>query len=314
MSRKLLVWALVFGALTLVAVAVALPAQAAPTTQTEPVPQSPSAPLSPSAPNAQPIFEAQLSGTNEVPPVTTDGSGRALLVLDDDLETLHYWVSVTGLTDITAAHIHIGKPGVNGPVVFPLFDGSGTFDTENPISGTLTLTPIQVTELIAGNYYVNVHTADNPDGEIRGQVGISTEPSRYAARLSGVEEVPPVYTEASGRAEFVLNASMDTISYTVSVANIGEITEASVYRGRPGEIGTPVIPLYEGVGPFDEDNPITDTVPLDARTLLDLVAGNLYVNVLTTDYPEGEIRGPIAFDAVFLPIIFNNYEAAIPTR
>ncbi len=71
----------------------------------------------------------------------------------------------------TGAHIHIGERGVNGGVVFPLeLKTEGRTQKKGTISGKFELTPEQVTDLQEGNYYVNLHTRNNPSGELRGQV------------------------------------------------------------------------------------------------------------------------------------------------
>jgi hypothetical protein len=80
-------------------------------------------------------------------------------------------VTFTGLTsNATAAHIHQGAAGVNGPVIVPLVGGAGA------TAGTWTVTPgailtvAQLTALRASGLYVNIHTATNLGGEIRGQI------------------------------------------------------------------------------------------------------------------------------------------------
>ncbi len=66
----------------------------------------------------------------------------------------------------TAAHIHLGTKGKSGPVLIPLCG-----PCKSPVSGSVKVTDAQMTDLINGKTYVNVHTAKNPNGEIRGQVG-----------------------------------------------------------------------------------------------------------------------------------------------
>jgi hypothetical protein len=253
-------------------------------------------------------FEAELSGAQETPPVTTTATGRAVMVLDSDLQTLHYRLMVTDLISITAAHIHLGAPGVSGGIVFPLYTGGGPFDEDNPVSGTVVLTETeQLNTLLAGNYYVNIHTSTYPAGEIRGQLLQFTPGSRYSARLSGAEEVPPVTTNATGMAEFLLNTSLDSLQYDIRVQNIEDITLAHLHRGARGQAGPPVIPLYTGGGEFDPDHPLRGTAGLTAQDLLDLLTGYLYANVHTQSFPNGEIRGQV--EAVtgytlYLPILF----------
>lgn len=112
-------------------------------------------------------FKADLSGASEVPPVTTSGKGSATAALDTGTKTLTWTVDYSGLTGpATAAHIHgPAAAGTNAGVLVPL----GT-NLANPIKGSATLTDAQVSDLEAGRTYVNLHTADNKGGEIRGQL------------------------------------------------------------------------------------------------------------------------------------------------
>ncbi len=112
-------------------------------------------------------FKADLSGANEVPPVTTPGKGSATASLDTGTKTLTWTVDYSGLTGpVTAAHVHgPAAPGANAGVLVPL---SGNL--ASPIKGSATLTNAQVSDLEAGRTYINLHTAENKGGEIRGQL------------------------------------------------------------------------------------------------------------------------------------------------
>jgi hypothetical protein len=198
---------------------------------------------------------------------------------------------------------------VSGPIVFPLYSGSGPFDEDHPISGTITLTSTeQVNDLLAGNYYVNVHTEAHPNGEIRGQLEQFSPASRYYARMTGEEEVPPVSTPAFGTAEFELSSGLDALQYNVKVYNFSsKITAAHLHPGFPGQEGPPVVTLYAGTGGFNTDNPLHGIAPLSPQNLLDLLTGYLYINIHSEDYPDGEIRGqlaPITVWNVYLPMVF----------
>jgi hypothetical protein len=111
-------------------------------------------------------FKATLNGAAEVPPVTTPGTGTATVSFDTVTKMITYNVTYSGLSGpAAAAHIHCGAlPGANSgvAVAFP--------NAASPISGTATLTDAQVADLEAGKCYVNVHTATNKGGEIRGQL------------------------------------------------------------------------------------------------------------------------------------------------
>ena len=112
-------------------------------------------------------FGAFMTGAQEVPPTTSLGNGNASVTLDPD-GTLHWSVSYQGLSGpATAAHFHgPALPGTNAGVVVNI----GGPTPGNPMQGTAHLNPTQIADLIAGRWYVNVHTAANPNGEIRGQV------------------------------------------------------------------------------------------------------------------------------------------------
>ena len=111
-------------------------------------------------------FSATLAGASEVPPKTTAGTGAATASLDTATKMLTYDVEYSGLSGpATAAHFHgPAEPGANAGVVVP-------FPTPaSPIKGTATLTDAQMSDLMAGRWYANVHTGANPAGEIRGQL------------------------------------------------------------------------------------------------------------------------------------------------
>ena len=127
-------------------------------------------------------FRAGLSGVSEVPMVQTVAGGRADFKLK--MDELDYKLDVDFIVGVTQAHIHMGPPNANGPIVAFLFGlmppGGAVHDrlaegtlTEadlvvGPLSGNF---PGFVNALRNGNLYVNVHTAANPSGEIRGQIG-----------------------------------------------------------------------------------------------------------------------------------------------
>jgi hypothetical protein len=111
-------------------------------------------------------LKADLKGTNEVPPNTSPATGHAEAVLDTDTKVLTYKVTYADLTGpALGAHFHgPGEAGKNAGIVLPFKL------TPSPIEGTATLTDSQVSDLLAGKWYANVHTAANPGGELRGQM------------------------------------------------------------------------------------------------------------------------------------------------
>lgn len=152
--------------------------------------------LAPAAPAAAAIiqFTASLTGDQEVPPVATDATGEAVISVDTTAETIDFVLQVVGISlddlfevsePLGPVHLHNAPPGVNGPIVIPFpFDATYTATADGftvnvtdlsfvdavALSGS-TLTFDQfLAEMFAGNFYANVHTDENPGGEIRGQV------------------------------------------------------------------------------------------------------------------------------------------------
>ncbi len=112
-------------------------------------------------------YKASLGGAAEVPPVTTPGQGTAQVNVDAASKQLTWRVDYSGLSGPpAAAHIHCGAAaGANAGVAVPL----GT-NLASPIQGSGTLTDAQLADLTGGKCYVNLHTAANKGGELRGQL------------------------------------------------------------------------------------------------------------------------------------------------
>ena len=111
-------------------------------------------------------FRATLSSAAEVPANASAGTGTMEASFDKDSSVLRWKLNYTGLSGpATMAHFHgPAIPGANAGVVVPLPSAA------SPAEGQATLTPAQAADLMAGKWYINVHTAQNPGGEIRGQV------------------------------------------------------------------------------------------------------------------------------------------------
>jgi hypothetical protein len=112
-------------------------------------------------------MSATLDGAQQVPPVETAGKGTAAITFDTDTKKLDWTVEYSGLTEAPAAgHLHgPAAKGENAGVQVP-FEGP----LASPIKGSAALTDAQAADLLAGKYYVNIHTPAHKDGEIRGQV------------------------------------------------------------------------------------------------------------------------------------------------
>lgn len=131
------------------------------------------------------VFRARLTGDAEVPPVKTEAFGRAIFRTDPQQTRINYTLEVRRATDILAAagaHIHCAGPGENGPVVVFLsgvipggldgrFEFEATVTEDNIVNDACGSTiPELIQSMINGDTYVNVHSAANPGGEVRGQI------------------------------------------------------------------------------------------------------------------------------------------------
>jgi hypothetical protein len=112
-------------------------------------------------------FKVTLDGKSEVPATTSTGTGTADVEYDPASKKLSWKLTYSGLTGpATAAHFHgPAEAGKSAGVAVAIPNA-----TSSPAEGSATLTDAQAADLEAGKYYINVHTAANPSGEIRGQV------------------------------------------------------------------------------------------------------------------------------------------------
>lgn len=106
-----------------------------------------------------------LDGSHEVPPVNTSATAAGTITVAAD-KSVRGSITTTGI-DARSAHIHEGAPGTNGPVIIPL---EKTADNTWSVPAGAMLTDAQYASYMAGNLYVNIHSATYPNGEIRAQL------------------------------------------------------------------------------------------------------------------------------------------------
>jgi hypothetical protein len=227
--------------------------------------------------NGQTLFRADLSGAPVVPPTSTSAGGYAEFTLNSD-DTLTYFVT-TWLVSGTSAQISTAPAGSNGPILFTLSGGPHIW------SGTTTaLSSTDKTNLRASGLYVDVDSAQNPSGEIRGQ--IVPMPITFGTHLTGDQETPKVNTSAVGDATFIVNSN-GTITYNVTTSGLTG-TAAHIHTGAFGSAGAILFSLSGG-----PSNWSGTTAAMTAAQFSTLQANGLYVNVHTSAHPNGAIRGQI---------------------
>jgi hypothetical protein len=280
-------------------------------------------------------FVAHLTGTQEVittstsAPGTSLGTGLATFKLTDDGRALRYRLSVSHLTGVFGAHIHLNGAGVNGPVVVVLFNSatpSGEVDgvlsqgtiTAASFVGQLAGHPFSelLTDIRSGDAYVNVHTLpSHPGGEIRGQVVEADE--GFRAALTGTGEVTtsgsstPGTSLATGRAVFWMDEHGGALHFRLEVHNITGVFAAHIHLNGPGVNGPVVVALFNSATPTGLVNGLLSQGTITAANfvgplaghplaelLTDVRSGDAYVNVHTLpNHPGGEIRGQIIMRA-----------------
>ena len=243
------------------------------------------------------LMTARLSGDQETPAVATAAQGVAAFTLNETRDTLFVQAAFSGLSGaITGAHVHEGAVGVAGGIItslVPMVRG-------NRLSGYLTgadIAPAKLAKYLRGNYYINIHTAANGGGEIRGQIRLETE-NGFAANLTGAQEVPAVSTTASALGIFTLSQNLEKLKFRVTMAGLSSaITGAHFHVGAVGVAGAVVVNLITYV----TGNVIEGEIVPTTAFLTALSQGQVYINVHTTTNPNGEIRGQLAFEGRDVP-------------
>ena len=234
-------------------------------------------------------FAARMNGAQSVPAVTTNAVGVTTIMLNETMDSICVSVSVNGLSGaITGIHIHEAAMGANGGVVTDL--GSGI--NGNLVTLKLPLTSAMLDKMMMGMYYVNVHTAANPGGEIRGQISMEAD-ILYRAWCDTMQQNHSVTgANPTGLATFHLSKNEQKMWVKfVGTGFSATPTGAHLHYGGMGMSGGVAIDLTSMIsgntimGSFD---------PTSVVGFLDsLKMGKIYLNVHTAANMNGEVRGQL---------------------
>nr|MBA3468314.1 CHRD domain-containing protein [Herpetosiphonaceae bacterium] len=254
-------------------------------------------------------YQVAIDGAQEVPPSGSTATGSAAITIDTAANTLSYNITFSGLSSSElSAHIHgFAPPGANAGVLHTLPAGS-------PKIGVYNYNQADEANILAGLTYINIHSTNFPGGEIRGQIAgtpgtcvtptpvtptatevtptATTPPAScltYQVALNGGQEVPPNGSTATGSAAITIDTAANTLSYNITFSGLSSTelsahihgfappgTNAGVLHTLPA--GSPKIGVYN-YNQADEAN---------------ILAGLTYINIHSTNFPGGEIRGQIA--------------------
>ena len=229
-------------------------------------------------------FDALMDGSQEVPSVTTTARGIVVGSIHHNLDSVTFGILGSGLTP-NAAHIHGGLvTGTGGVILNP---GAVNATIPNFYSGTLAITPADITKILRGESYSNMHTVANAGGEIRGQIS-TVLLDGVVADICGGQEVPAV--TSNGQATAIMTFDRLKSIATIQAAKTGlTVSTAHVHTGAKGANGSVLIPLTTD---FFGNSTINTTIPLARTTIADSALNGLhYFNIHTAANAGGEIRG-----------------------
>ena len=220
----------------------------------------------------------QVNSNQEVPTNTSSATGTSNIIYEKNSNLLTYIINYSGVTP-TAMHFHKGAVGVSGAVEIEV-----KAPYTSGMTGILKLTDAQETDLLAGLWYLNIHSAAFAGGEIRGQVVAENFMVISNVALNSRQEVPQNPSTATGSFNGLFDKTSKKITYSV-VINGFTPTILHLHTNEVGANGPVTITLSAAGGTTDA---------LNATQEADLLAGRLYVNVHSATYSGGEIRGQIA--------------------
>ena len=233
-------------------------------------------------------FAMFMDGEQENPVIATPAQGWGTFTIDTCANELRYYISHMGLVaPETAAHIHgLSLPGTNSGVLHNL--GVGMVKT-----GTWTYPQAIEEAILSGMTYVNVHSAVNPGGEIRGQI------VRTLVPIDGLQEVPATPSAGSGNMFVAFDTTAHQLGYYVrSGGLLAADTAAHIHGFSPPGVNSGVLHNL-GVG-----DPKKGSWTYGAANEANVMNGLTYINIHSAAFPGGEIRGQIvpalAIDCVIL--------------
>jgi hypothetical protein len=226
---------------------------------------------------------AALDNAQETTASTSTGVGGGVLAVDTGTRKASGFVVSTGVDSATAAHIHSAARGVPGGIIVTLVGGPDIW----VVPDNTTLSAVNVTDFQNGNLYFNIHNAAFPDGAIRGQIDTTPTALKFAS-LDNTQETPPTDSAAKGGGLLAVDTATGKIAgFAVSDNVVGTAAHIhSAARGVPGGI---IVPLAGGPSHWF----VPDNTFLSAADVTGFQNDNLYYNIHSTAFPDGEIRGQL---------------------
>jgi len=242
-----------------------------------------------------------MTGPQERPtPTTSTGWGNATVTFDSTRANINVTATIKGLTGpVTGAHIHEKAAGSDSGNIVIGFTPTVTF-SNGKLTGTFPVDAALATRIVTnpGNFYMNVHTAANPGGEIRGDLTPNSgQFITYAGELRGANETPPTSSTAVGAFFITIDTINKTLTWDVT-STVSSPTLAHIHPGAAGVAGSPLITFATSASAFTNGRTFgtTSIATLSDTNFNNLITSpqNFYVNVHSTTNGGGEIRGQLA--------------------
>lgn len=240
-------------------------------------------------------FKAELDAAQQTHTVTSTATGLGAFSVSLAQEKLGVKLIATNLSgSITAAHLHYGEVGVAGGVAVDL----SSMINGNTIEGTVDITAVAglMDSLMAGKVYVNIHTAANPSGEIRGQLTTNNNLFFDGMMDTGQEAHAVVNSSAKGVVIVEVSPSLDSVFTQCLIDSLsGAITAAHLHTGAAGVNGGVVIDVTSGIiGGISVKATYALNIVTELGILNSLLTGGIYLNAHTAANPMGEARGQLS--------------------
>jgi hypothetical protein len=251
-------------------------------------------------------LRATINAAQENPATTSPATGSAIMLYNVGSNTFDLILSINGLTNTaTASHIHEAAAGANGPVVTNL--GGESVYTRSGTSLTATFRDIKhngsPVTLLQGGAYFNLHSAQFPGGEVRGQL-IARPKRLYAVMDVAQEQAAFPTTNLSGLNDFGGAVMMyDPVTHSIrlrlSLYNFNNtFSNSHFHAGAPGVSGPVVVGLgtNANAGNYNSSNGFiagSADIPMTGADPIALLTGGLYLNFHSSAFPGGELRGQV---------------------
>jgi len=245
-------------------------------------------------------FTVYMTGAGERPTNNSPALGTGIFSLDGN--TLTFNLRYSGLTAVAnAAHLH-GPTNTSGNagVLIPLgaFNGGG-WGTHGTLSGLILVTDMQRAMILAGQTYVNIHSGNFPNGEIRGQLASVN----LQVTLSSANEVPPSGTGANGLGNLALVGNQ--LTFNLTYRGLSGIATASHIHGPTNTTANAPVLINLGAyngGAYGSAGSLSGTITLTPDQLGWVIDGLTYINFHTPSFTAGEMRGQIVPQATGVPL------------